>query len=417
MKNIYLFILISLLLIACKAQTDLAWQEQAEQYFKNNQYNKAVEFLEEQLFTDPANQELHYYLGQAYKVLACDDGSKMNNVNPELAIRSAAHFKRVIEISPEYNGKLFVVGPYSKLQNEWGSIAFKYLFDDKVDSAKWAFETGQADGGFFPAIMEYNKNIMASCKPYAILFTNGDNDTYPMWFLQVIDGYRQDITVVNLSLLNVPWYIKQLKNNYLTGINNLNLNLSDEEIDELSAKLWEEKTVNVSVDDPLNKKGKIEWVVSPTIEEKAIRVQDIMVMEILESNKWERPIYFSTTVANINKIGLEKFLSFEGLVFNIETHKQNINTEQLEKNLMETYAYNTMDDHHIKNVTEISWMFLNYRAAYVQLANYFFNEGNLDKAKSVIEAMNNKIPEDKIPYHNEEFKNEIEKLMRKISIQ
>jgi len=417
MKNIYLFILISLLLIACKAQTDLAWQEQAEQYFKNNQYNKAVEFLEEQLFTDPANQELHYYLGQAYKVLACDDGSKMNNVNPELAIRSAAHFKRVIEISPEYNGKLFVVGPYSKLQNEWGSIAFKYLFDDKVDSAKWAFETGQADGGFFPAIMEYNKNIMASCKPYAILFTNGDNDTYPMWFLQFIDGYRQDITVVNLSLLNVPWYIKQLKNNYLTGINNLNLNLSDEEIDELSAKLWEEKTVNVSVDDPLNKKGKIEWVVSPTIEEKAIRVQDIMVMEILESNKWERPIYFSTTVANINKIGLEKFLSFEGLVFNIETHKQNINTEQLEKNLMETYAYNTMDDHHIKNVTEISWMFLNYRAAYVQLANYFFNEGNLDKAKSVIEAMNNKIPEDKIPYHNEEFKNEIEKLMRKISIQ
>jgi len=417
MKNIYLFILISLLLIACKAQTDLAWQEQAEQYFKNNQYNKAVEFLEEQLFTDPANQELHYYLGQAYKVLACDDGSKMNNVNPELAIRSAAHFKRVIEISPEYNGKLFVVGPYSKLQNEWGSIAFKYLFDDKVDSAKWAFETGQADGGFFPAIMEYNKNIMASCKPHAILFTNGDNDTYPMWFLQVIDGYRQDITVVNLSLLNVPWYIKQLKNNYLTGINNLNLNLSDEEIDELSAKLWEEKKVNVSVDDPLNKKGKIEWVVSPTIEEKAIRVQDIMVMEILESNKWERPIYFSTTVANINKIGLEKFLSFEGLVFNIETHKQNINTEQLEKNLMETYAYNTMDDHHIKNVTEISWMFLNYRSAYVQLANYFFNEGNLDKAKSVIEAMNNKIPEGKIPYNSEEFKNEIEKFMREISIQ
>ncbi|NNG27328.1 MAG: hypothetical protein HKM87_07360 [Ignavibacteriaceae bacterium] len=354
-------------------------------------------------------------MGQAYKVLACDDGSKMNNVNTKLALKSAAHFKRVIEISPEYKGRQFVVGPYSKLQNEWGSLAFKYLFDDKIDSAKWAFETGKADGGFFPAIMEYNKNIMTSCKPNAILFTNGDNDTYPMWFHQFIDEYRQDITVVNLSLLNVPWYIKQLKNNYLTGTNNLKLNISDEEIDKLSAKLWEVQKVAVSVDDPLNKNGKIEWNVEPTIEGKAIRVQDIMIMQILESNNWERPIYFSTTVANLNKIGLNEYLSLEGLVYKIETKMQNINPEQLEKNL-ETYEYETFEDHHIKNVPEISWMFLNYRAAYVQLANCFIDEGNLDKAKVVIETMNNKIPEDKIPYYNEQFKNKIEKLMRELSI-
>ena len=412
MKNIFLLILISLLFIACKAQKDVDWQEQAEQYFSKNQYNNAVEYLEEQLFIDPANQELHYYLGQAYKVLACDDGSKMNKVNTELALKSAAHFKRVIEISPEYNGKQFVVGPYSKLQNEWGSLAFKYLYEGKTDSAKWAFKTGKADGGFFPAIMEYNKNIMASCKPNAILFTNGDNDTYPMWFLQFIDEYRKDITVINLSLLNVPWYIKQLKNNYLTGTNNLKLIFTDEEIEKLSPIMWESKKVTV----PLNNKGKIEWLVSPTIEGGAIRVQDIMVMQILESNNWERPIYFSTTVAKINKIGLDEYLSLEGLVYKCETHKKDMNPEELEKNL-EIYKHKTIDDHHIKNVPEISWMFLNYRAAYVQLANYFIDEGNLDKAKVLIETMNNKIPEEKIPYYNKEFKNEIEKLMREISIQ
>ena len=112
------------------------------------------------------------------------------------------------------------------------------VFESKIDSAKWAFKTGKADGGFYPAIIEYNKNIMASCKPNAILFTNGDNDTYPNWFLQFIDNYRQDITVVNLSLLNVPWYIKQLKNNYLTGTNNLKINLSDEDIDQLISWVW-----------------------------------------------------------------------------------------------------------------------------------------------------------------------------------
>jgi len=414
MNNFYLFILTSLLLFACKAQTDLTWQEQAEQYFNNNQYNQAAEFLEEQLFTDPGNQELHYYLGQTYKVLACDDGSKMNYINPELAIRSAAHFKRAIEISPGYKGKQFVVGPYSKLQSEWGSLAFKFLFDGKIDSAKWAFETGQADGGFYPAIMEYNKNIMVSCKPNAILFTNGDNDTYPMWFLQFIDGYRKDITIVNLSLLNVPWYIKQVINNYPTGTNNLKLNLSDEEIDKLSPKLWEDKNVTLPVDDPLNKKGTLEWMIIPTLEEKAIRVQDIMVMEILESNNWERPIYFSTTVSNVNKIGLEEYLSLEGLVYRLETYKQDMNPEQLESN-MEIYTYETIDDHHIKNVPEIAGLLLNYRACYARLASHFLDEGNSDKAKTVLEKMNDKIPGEKVPYNNEEFKNEIEKLSREIN--
>ncbi|NNG27149.1 MAG: tetratricopeptide repeat protein, partial [Ignavibacteriaceae bacterium] len=66
MKNIFLFISISLFLFACKAQTDVDWQKQAEQYFNNSQHEEAVEFLEEQLFIDPSNKELHYYLGQAY---------------------------------------------------------------------------------------------------------------------------------------------------------------------------------------------------------------------------------------------------------------------------------------------------------------------------------------------------------------
>jgi len=83
---------------------------------------------------------------------------------------------------------------------------------------------------------------------------------------------------------------------------------------------------------------------------------------------------------------------------------------------LEIYEHKTIDDHHIKNVPEISWMFWNYRAGYVQLANYFIDEGDLKKAKELIETMNNKIPDDKIPYYNEEFKNEIEKLMRELSI-
>ncbi len=62
---------------------------------------------------------------------------------------------------------------------------------------------------------EYAWNILAGLDENAIVFTNGDNDTFPIWYLQYVEHFRTDVTVVNLSLVNLPWYIKQLKHDGL----------------------------------------------------------------------------------------------------------------------------------------------------------------------------------------------------------
>ena len=413
MKNIFSFALLFTLL-ACATENWDSLKTKTENALTNKDYSKALEYLDQAVFKEPQNAEVHYFLGQTYRIMLFADGSIINNVNMPYALKSSNHFKKVIEISPNYTGKKFVAGPYSKIQSIWGSVAMTYLYNNNPDSAKWAFQQGKSDGGFYPAIMEYNKNIMASCEKNAILFTNGDNDTFPMWFLQLMEKYRTDITIVNLSLLNVPWYIKQLKDSYPFGENNLRINMSDVDIDSLKPKRWNEKMVEIQTSrDPHYREEKIEWLVKPTIENKAIRVQDLMLIEILRSNDWNRPVYFSTTVYKGNTIGLDSYLNLEGLVYKINSHKAKTSTDKLNNNLTKVYTYDGVKDKHIGYVDEVLSIYQNYRHAFITLASLYDETGRKEKVTDVLNMMNNNLPENLLPYTNEGLKEEVDKLYEK----
>ena len=403
-------ILLLVLLVFVQSCTTDSWEtlrSKTEDALGKKNYSEALEYLENALSSDPENAEIHYYIGQTYRMMLFADGSIINNVNMPYASKSSDHFRKAIEISPKYTGNKFVVDPYSKIQSIWGSVAMTYLYNDNPDSARWALKHGQEEGGFYPAIMEYNKNIMASCEKNAILFTNGDNDTYPMWFLQFIEEYRRDITVINLSLLNVPWYIKQLKNSYPFGENNLFLTLTDMDIDSLRARNWREQKVEIPVNhDPLNKVGKIAWFIKPTIDGKAIRVQDIMLIEIFRSNNWNRPVYFSTTVYEGNKIGLDHYLTLEGLVYKLNSHEEQISTEKLNSNLTKVYIYHGVNDKHIDYVEEMQNLYQNYRHSFVTLAMLYDKTGQKENVAAVLDIMDNVLPESLLPYTNEELKAE-----------
>jgi len=183
---------------------------------------------------------------------------------------------------------------------------------------------------------DYSYNILQSCGPNGVIFTNGDNDTFPLWYLQEVEKVRTDVAVVNLSLLNTPWYIKQWRDK--RPGNTKFINLSDRQIDKLTSSLqrWETKKMQVPVyNDPQNEKGYIEWEMKPTYGGQALRVQDMMILHIIDEANWKVPIYFAVTVSGQNRIGLDNYMDMQGLTFQLKSHKtKSVDADKMYENLM-----------------------------------------------------------------------------------
>ena len=276
---------------------------------------------------------------------------------------------------------------------------------------------------------DYSYNILQSVAANGILFTNGDNDTFPLWYLQDVEGVRRDVKIVNLSLLNTEWYIKQLKNNDPYNVGTVRLRVSDTQIDQLRPVQWEPRDITIPTPKPGSEagfseligiynitdtttlaSGSITWNMPNSLtfgDVKAVRVQDLMVKEIVEANKWQRPIYFAVTVSNDSRIGLGDYLKMEGMAFRLvpEKRKPNlefINEPVLSKQLIENPGYSKEYLPGFKfrglNNPEIFFdnnqrrMVQNYRNSFIRLTIYYLNHNQKNKAIAVLNELNEKLP-------------------------
>ncbi len=258
---------------------------------------------------------------------------------------------------------------------------------------------------------DYSYNLLQSCEPNAILFTNGDNDTFPLWYLQDVEGVRRDIRIVNLSLVNTPWYILQLKNQMPHGTAKVPISFSDQQIDRISPVAWKPRQMDIPVskdivdrfmtsdqpkqthvqlvDSSVLKQGKITFTMSGVPYQgdvRILRVQDIMVRDIILANRWERPIHFAVTCSPDSKIGLDNYLWMHGLTykfkpFKIQSNDIGVDFDVMKQSLLADnvqpsktpqngFIFRNLNNPDVYYDENVQRMVMNYRFNFIRLAEY-----------------------------------------------
>jgi tetratricopeptide (TPR) repeat protein len=213
---------------------------------------------------------------------------------------------------------------------------------------------------------DYAYNILTSIDENGIVFTNGDNDTFPLWYIQEVEHFRQDVRVINLSLLNTSWYIHQLKEQM-----NVPISYSHDKIDALRP-VW----------DP--------------VKERVWRIQDEMIRDIITTNNWRDPIFFAVTVSSDNRMGLDDNFVMQGMGYKLVSSKGNnrVDPDRMWELYMEEFKFTGLDDSTLFKNENDTRLIANYVSGFLQLADTLKKIGEIDKAIEVAERSVQIYPQD-----------------------
>jgi hypothetical protein len=264
---------------------------------------------------------------------------------------------------------------------------------------------------------DYSYNMLQSCEQDGILITNGDNDTFPLWYLQDVEGVRRDVRIVNLSLVNTPWYILQLKNQTPHGAKKVPISFTDQQIERLQPVMWRSRQLDIPVpkdvaerfgvtDTAILNSGKITFTMAgiPIRQDmRILRVQDIMLRDIIMTNKWERPIFLATTCSPDSKIGLDNYLWMRGFTWKLKPVRTSaeggVDIDIMEANVLAKdvkasktpqsgYIYRNLNNPNVYYDENCQRMAMNYRFGFMRLASYALAvQNNREKAKNIMEQL------------------------------
>lgn len=285
------------------------------------------------------------------------------------------------------------------------------------------------------------RNYLESCAPNAILFSYGDNDTYPLWYVQEVEGFRTDVRVVNLSLLSADWYMKQMMSKandadalpinidpelikdgvrdviyyqdynipgYVPVQDLLKVMLSDNPQNKAQLQSGEfvnllpTKKMELAIDKQAVLANNVvpkEWesavtdTMRWTYSQNYVSRAELSMLAILANNNWKRPIYFTITTPETNYMGLDRFLVSEGFAFRLMPIDMGlnegdpssiINVDQTYENVVNKFTWGNIGNAAYIDPDSYRYISMYVGSIYGQTGQELLAAGETEKAKKLV---------------------------------
>ncbi len=303
---------------------------------------------------------------------------------------------------------------------------------------------------------DFGANYLETCQPNGIIFTNGDNDTFPLWYNQEVEGVRTDVRVCNLSYLQTDWYINQMRqkayqseplpfsmtpDKYLQGTRDIVYLMNNprlarptiglrEAIDfiadinpatklqqadnaayipkkVLSFKIDKEAVIRNKVVRPQDYDKIVDTITINLSDRGYISKDEMMILDLLATNNWERPVYWAITVGRNKYLNLENYFQVEGFAYRFVPIKGSGNPDRLEfgtvasdimfNNLMNKFKWGGMNNPDVYIDENNMRMMTNITNSFSRLASTLNAEGKKDSAIAVVDRCLELIPASIVP--------------------
>lgn len=362
-------------------------------------FDDAISVLKSEIKEHPQNAEAYYWLGRYSHYIVYDTRPFVQKSDNWSKKEVLANLKKAIQLNPEMGDA------YYFLAVEYGCRAREAIQNNNIKQAKQELSEAQKLNSFPEYILEYARAILSSCETNAILFANQDAAINALMYVQLIENFRKDISVVCVNLLERPFYVKYMRDGIPNQISSLPITWNDNLIMNMYSYFpWTQRKLKIKIETG-NKKSDTELTMN--VKDKyggqTMWIGTAAILNILENNKFKRPIYCAMPYGD-DMFEFTDYLQNEGFVskfvpYITKKRQDRFNTDKFEASILNEDNYKKFFDIKSHHQPRADYFFVdNRRNLILDYVEYLTSVGDKAKVQNILSKMNMLMPAEIAPY-------------------